>query len=122
MASIKYAYSCIATKWVEKIEADKGDILVWDSRLWHGALPSDSSNWVIIATFQRWWVKQRFDIPRTLEKKIFNKLSIEEKILLGFASIPFFDELIGTDSRQGTENLLDWDKLNNLFHLSNGRN
>ena len=110
------------SKTFEKIEADKGDILIWDSRLWHGALPSDNSNWVIIATFQRWWVKQRFDIPKTLEKKIFNKLSIEEKILLGFASIPFSNELIGTDSIQGTENLLDWDKLNNLFHLSNGRN
>ena len=44
------------------LELDLGDIAVWDSRLWHGALPNQSGQdrWAIVATFTRWWIKQNY--------------------------------------------------------------
>jgi len=76
------------------IIANAGDIVMWDSRLWHGTLDniSNKSRWVLIATFTRWWVKQNMDMTRSLPQNIYEKLNDSEKLLLGFCSIPPFDE------------------------------
>lgn len=76
------------------IIAKAGDVVMWDSRLWHGTLDniSNKSRWVLIATFTRWWVKQSMDMTKSLPQNIYDKLNDTEKFLLGFCSIPPFDE------------------------------
>jgi len=85
------------------LPASAGDMIIWDSRLWHGTKPcvSERKSPVIIATMQMWWVKQRFDIPNSLPIEIMDSLNKKEKALIGLCSIPPNDELIYTDTRQG---------------------
>jgi len=89
------------------INADAGDILVWDSRLWHGttANQTESTRWVLIATFTRWWVKQAFDIPASLPKEIYTDLSDSQRAVLGFCSVPYLDERQGIDMKRGYDQL-----------------
>jgi len=76
------------------IPAKAGDIVVWDARVWHGSGENASmdTRWNLVATFQRWWVKQSFDMPRALPQSIFEQLSDRQKALLGFCTIPPLDE------------------------------
>ena len=85
------------------LEAKPGDVIIWDSRLWHGAgeNKTEKEAAVLVATLQRWWVKQRFDIPNTISSEMMSKLSDKEKVLLGLFSVPPIDEFHGTNIRQG---------------------
>ena len=71
-----------------------GDLLIWDARLWHGSKKNNTDNtrWCIIATFQRWWIKQSFDMPRALPENIYVKLTDKQKALIGYCTIPPLDE------------------------------
>jgi ectoine hydroxylase-related dioxygenase (phytanoyl-CoA dioxygenase family) len=83
--------------------AKAGDLMFWDSRLWHGARAnvSDGTRWAMIATFGRWWIKQAFDIPGSLPQAIYQELSDSEKAVLGFCSVPYHDETTGIDMKRG---------------------
>lgn len=85
--------------------AKAGDVVLWDSRLWHGALPNDSgkTRWALIATYVRWWVKQSFMIPQNLPESIYDELSDKERAILGYCSIPYNNEMEGIDMRNGYE-------------------
>jgi hypothetical protein len=85
--------------------AKAGDVVMWDSRLWHGALPRTNAgkSWVVVATLQRWWVKQRFDITRSLPSSIYDSLTDRQRILLGYGAIPPGTEFEQTDTRGGFE-------------------
>jgi len=85
------------------LEGKCGDLAIWDSRLWHGALKRTSSEpgWVLVATLQRWWVKPRYDIPRGIPDSIFSQLSDRQKALCGYCSVPPVDESEGTDQKRG---------------------
>lgn len=74
----------------ESVTANAGDVILWDSRLWHGTTENlnGKSRWVAIATFSQWWIKQNLDIPRMLPETIYKECSDDEKVLLGFCSIP----------------------------------
>ena len=87
-------YSDRELQHLHPIPARAGDIVVWDARVWHGsgANTSQGTRWSIVATFQRWWVKQSFDMPRALPQEIFDELTDQQKALLGFCTIPPFDE------------------------------
>lgn len=89
------------------IESHAGDIVIWDSRLWHGAgqNTTNTTRWSLIATFSRWWIKQNFDIPGNLPSEIYNQLSDTQKAVLGFCSTPFNDESEGIDIRKGYADL-----------------
>ena len=67
-----------------------GDLIFWDSRLWHGALDNKSgqSRWALIATLSMWWVKPSMDIVRGMNDDIYQNCSNEQKQLLGFCAIP----------------------------------
>ena len=80
-----------------------GDLLIWDSRLWHGTLPNNSQNsrWALIATFSQWWCKQSIDIVRNLDNDIYQLCSDEQKQLLGFCSIPPKDEFQRNNTKTG---------------------
>jgi ectoine hydroxylase-related dioxygenase (phytanoyl-CoA dioxygenase family) len=90
------------------IIAKAGDIVMWDSRLWHGTLDniSGKSRWVLIATFTRWWVKQSMDMTRGLPQEIYDKLDEAEKLLLGFCSIPPSDETGSIHTKKDYSSLL----------------
>ncbi|MGN6085433.1 phytanoyl-CoA dioxygenase family protein [Trinickia sp.] len=85
------------------IETRAGDIVIWDSRLWHGALgnTTGASRWSLIATFVRWWIKQNFDITGTLPESIYRQLTDDEKAVLGYCSLPPRDEHERTDMKTG---------------------
>ena len=85
-----------------------GDLIIWDSRLWHGTLSNydKSSRWAIVTTLSSWWVKQAMDMPRGLPKKIFNKCTNLEKQLIGFCSMPPKDENQRINTKSGYEILL----------------
>jgi len=75
---------------VKIINAKRGDVLILDSRTWHGTTENKSkkSRWLINACLTQWWLKQQVNITNTIPNKIFNKLSNKQKQLLGFCSIP----------------------------------
>lgn len=83
--------------WLEytvPLECQPGDVVIWDTRLWHaaGANPGSQTRWVIHGTFSRWWLKQVWDIPRALPRHFLADLSDEEKSVLGFCTMSPLDE------------------------------
>jgi ectoine hydroxylase-related dioxygenase (phytanoyl-CoA dioxygenase family) len=78
------------TKKYELLRGEEGDVFIWDGNLWHGSLPnkSDDNRWALVATFSNWQFKQAFDIPRTISQKIYSNLTVKEKNMLGYLSIP----------------------------------
>ncbi|RFU47456.1 phytanoyl-CoA dioxygenase family protein [Paraburkholderia sp. DHOC27] len=100
------------------IQTQAGDIVIWDSRLWHGALGNSTgaSRWSLIATFVRWWMKQNFDITGTLPEGIYEQLTDDEKAVLGYCSLPPRDEMERPDMKTGHDQL----KTNVAGYRSNG--
>jgi hypothetical protein len=84
-----------------------GDIVIWDGRIWHGALgnKTERSRWSLIATFARWWVKQNFDITGTLPQSMYEALDDDEKAILGYCCLPPRDELERVDIKTGHSQL-----------------
>ncbi len=89
------------------VETRAGDIVIWDSRLWHGALgnTAGTSRWSMIGTFVRWWIKQNFDITGTLPEQIYEALTDDEKAILGYCSLPPRDEYERPDIKAGHDQL-----------------
>jgi hypothetical protein len=90
-------------KYAIPIESQAGDVVIWDSRIWHGASgnTTSQSRWSVIATFCRWWIKQNYDITGMVPRPILDKLSDEEKSILGFCSLPPRDEFDRLDMKTG---------------------
>ena len=86
----EYAYQSINPSDLLPIEGNPGDVLLWDSRIWHsgGFNETGKTRWAIIATLSRWWVKPSFDMPRGLPEHIYQALNNEQKALIGYCSIP----------------------------------
>lgn len=72
------------------IPAKAGDLVIWDSRLWHGTTENTAgrSRWALNASFTVWWKKQNMDIPRGMPALIYKELNDEQKALMGFCSMP----------------------------------
>ena len=89
------------------IESNAGDLVIWDSRLWHGTLEnvSGGTRWALIATYCRWWLKQHFSIPDNMPQEIYEQLTVEQKAVMGFCAIPHRDETFGIDMKSGYEKL-----------------
>src|ERR1700722_3173319 len=89
------------------LETRAGDIVIWDGRIWHGALgnKSERSRWSLIATFARWWVKQNFDIAGTLPQALYDAMDDDEKTILGYCSLPPHDEHDRVDMKAGHSQL-----------------
>ncbi|MDA8768035.1 phytanoyl-CoA dioxygenase family protein [Planktomarina temperata] len=85
--------------------ASKGDLVIWDSRLWHAALPNNTGEdrWSLISTFTRWWIKQNYHTPESLPSDIYNNLTNEERSILGFCSHPPKNEFERVDIKAGYE-------------------
>lgn len=91
-----------------------GDLICWDSRLWHGTLEnySGKSRWALIATFGMWWIKPSMDIVRSVKDEIYKNCSDQQKQLLGFCSIPPINPFERNNTKCGydylKENLSDY--------------
>lgn len=87
------------------IESGPGDVVIWDSRVWHGTLANttSASRWSLIATFVRWWVKQGYDITGSLPRDIYRQLSDRDRAVLGYCARPLRDEQAGIDFKKGYE-------------------
>ena len=72
------------------VNAKAGDVLMLDSRTWHGTTENKTSEsrWLINAVFSCWWFKQQIDFPKSIPNKIYNKLDNKQKLLLGYCSVP----------------------------------
>jgi hypothetical protein len=92
-------------KYSVPVESKAGDVVMWDSRIWHGANANTtgSSRWSVIATFCRWWIKQNYDITGSIPRDFLQQLSNEEKTILGFCSIPPRNEHDRLDIKTGHE-------------------
>jgi hypothetical protein len=93
----------------QPVMAAAGDVVLWDSRVWHGTVENttEGTRWAVIATFMRWWIKQAFRIPETLPADILARLTSSQKAVLGFCSMPFAHEFEGIDMKRGYEELPD---------------
>jgi ectoine hydroxylase-related dioxygenase (phytanoyl-CoA dioxygenase family) len=80
-----------------------GDIAVWDSRIWHGTTnnKTDNTRWAIIATFTRWWIKQHFNITKSLPQEIYNKIPPKYRSIMGYCSEPWDTEYDGIEIKKG---------------------
>lgn len=89
------------------IESEPGDVVIWDSRLWHGTTANHSGDtrWAVVATFCRWWLKQHWNVTARLPQSIYEQLTDSQKAVLGFCSIPNLDETRGIDLKCGHESL-----------------
>jgi hypothetical protein len=85
------------------LETKAGDIVIWDARIWHGALGNETrrSRWSLISTFTRWWIKQNFDVTGSLPQAIYEALDDDEKAVMGYCSRPPFDEFERIDIKSG---------------------
>ena len=105
----KYTDRNLTQDQVKIVLANPGDVIFWDSRLWHGTLEniSGASRWALVATVSQWWIKQSTDITRILPQDIYQELSDAEKALLGFCSIPPRSEKERINTKCGYEYLKD---------------
>ena len=87
------------------IISSAGYLMIWDSRLWHGAIENNSKKdrWSLISTFTRWWIKQNYQITNELPKDIYDDLSTEEKTIMGFCCSPPRNEYERIDIKAGYE-------------------
>lgn len=87
--------------------AQAGDLVIWDSRTWHGTRENsrNASRWALVATLTRWWMKQTMDITRSLPDEIYRFLTDEQKAMLGFCSIPPRDEYERINTKCGYDSL-----------------
>ena len=84
-----------------------GDLVLWDSRLWHGtgANTRGETRWTLIATVTMWWIKQKMDMTRAVPPALYARLDEEQRALLGFCSLPPRDERERVNAKQGYEAL-----------------
>ena len=89
------------------VESEVGDVVIWDSRLWHGTRENrtEGTRWSIIATVCRWWLKQHWNIPQNLPQEIYSQTTDSQKAVLGFCSISPKDETQGIDLKSGYDSL-----------------
>lgn len=99
----RYASNNVDKRDIINLECKAGDVLIWDSRLWHGTTPNQTGDtrWAIIGTYTRWFIKQMFNIPNNIPKDIECHLSNKYKSILGFNSVPFETEKDGIDMKGG---------------------
>jgi len=90
------------------LEGRAGDVIIWDSRIWHGTRENKTggTRWAMIATYARWWLKQMFNITGTLPQDIYDQLTDSQKAVLGFCSVPHGNETDGVDMKRGYDSLL----------------
>lgn len=97
----------VATEIVE-IQANPGDVILWDARIWHAARENTSgrSRWSVIATFTRWWIKQNYQYVRMLhDTRQISAYSDDDLVILGGASEVPYSHCERVDLKGGLEQI-----------------
>lgn len=95
------------TDLAQDLTCNPGDAIIWDSRLWHGALENvtGADRWSLVATFRPWFLKQNYDPVRGMPEEIYAVLTDQQKALCGFLSRPAKDETEKVSPKEGFEGL-----------------
>lgn len=95
------------TNKIEPLIGNVGDLIIWDSRIWHGTYKNTvkKSRWALVATFGCWWLKPSMDITRSLPNLIYKKCNKLQKQILGFCAIPPKDEFERINTKTGYKDL-----------------
>ena len=117
--SKKFTDRNISSSRFKYLEGEPSDIFVWDGNLWHGSLPNqtESTRWCLIATFSNWQFKQVFDVTRGLKNNIFKKLSLKEKILLGYLGIPSHNENVRVTRSINPSMIIKKNKVKDIYKI-----
>ncbi len=72
----------------------KGDAIIFDASIWHGSSEklNNIDRWGMIFSYSRWFLKPDYNFNKNTPKKIFDKLSINQKRIMGFNFNPPKDE------------------------------
>ena len=68
---------------------------------------SRRSRWALIATVGMWFLKPAMDIVSSLPQTIYSKLTDEQRVLMGFCSIPPKNEFQRNNTKTGLNDLKD---------------
>ena len=93
---------------VTKVIADPGDLVLWDSRIWHSATKNNTSNsrWAIVSTFTRWWIKQNYRFDEMIfNYKLIKYFTDEDLIVLGIASVTPSSHVESVEVKGGMERI-----------------
>tara|TARA_A100001011_G_scaffold384639_1_gene457546 strand:- start:99 stop:896 length:798 start_codon:yes stop_codon:yes gene_type:complete len=76
------------------ITGKKGSALIFNASTWHGSSvkKNNEERWAMIYSYSRWFLKSDFDFNKNTPIKVYNKLSLYEKKLMGFNFNPPKDE------------------------------
>ena len=77
-------------KYAIPIEAKAGSVVYILGQTWHdiGKMIEDQRRWGIIAYYSKWWIKPTYDFVQSCTDEIYAGLSIAQKKLRGFNTIP----------------------------------
>lgn len=91
----------------QPLNCEPGDVIIWDSRLWHGAGSNTKGidRWSLVATFRPWFMKQNFDPVLGMPEEIYNELNSQQKALCGFLSLPPSNQFDRVNLKQGYSSL-----------------
>lgn len=89
------------------ITGNPGDLIIWDSRLWHGTCENltNKTRWAVVITYGAWWLKPMMDITKSLPNHIYKKCTKVQKQILGFCAIPPKTEFERINTKTGYKNL-----------------
>jgi len=92
------------------IKGKVGDVIIINGSLWHGSEKNSTSleRWSINIGYARWFIKPSFDIPRSLNKDIYNKMNEFERELMGLKTVPPIDEFDRL-TRKSNRDFLHWE-------------
>tara|TARA_B100000315_G_C14588943_1_gene594681 strand:+ start:2888 stop:3706 length:819 start_codon:yes stop_codon:yes gene_type:complete len=93
------------------ITGKAGDLIIINSATWHGSAENitDKERWSINLGYARWFIKPSFDIARSLNRDIYDKMNDFEKDLLGLKTVPPIDEFQRL-TRKSLNDFLPWDQ------------
>lgn len=93
---------------VLELQAEVGDVIIWDARLWHAAREnvSEGTRWSVISTFTRWWIKQNYQYPQVLrDTGQIAQYSDDDLIVLGGASETPYSHGSSVDLKGGMDRI-----------------
>ena len=95
------------TDLAQPLNCEAGDVIIWDSRVWHGALENTTcaDRWSLVATFRPWFLKQNYDAVHGMPENIYAGLTKQQKALCGFLSRPPKDDTQKVSLKEGYEGL-----------------
>ena len=77
-----------------RITANKGSAIIFNANLWHGGAENTTNNsrGAVALGYARWFIKPSFDFMQNTPTDIYNRMTENQKKLLGFHLLPPRDE------------------------------